>query len=50
MIPTFAWTSDRAAAAAVGLALMVFLYVFFFGKRRSIATAWVRRKVAPSRR
>ena len=37
MIPAFVWTSDRAAAAAVGLALMVFLYVFFFGKRRSIA-------------
>ena len=35
---TFVWTSDRAAAAAVGLALMVFLYVFFFGKRRSVAT------------
>ena len=38
MIPAFVWTSDRAAAVAVGLALMVFLYVFFFGKRRSVAT------------
>jgi Cu+-exporting ATPase len=38
VIPAFVWTSDRAAAAAVGLALMVFLYVFFFGRRRSVAT------------
>ncbi|HKF45015.1 MAG TPA: cupredoxin domain-containing protein [Thermoanaerobaculia bacterium] len=30
----FAWTSDRVAAVAVGLALLVFLYVFFFGKKR----------------
>jgi plastocyanin domain-containing protein len=29
-----AWTSDRVAAIAVGLALLVFLYVFFFGKKR----------------
>ena len=31
----FAWTSDRVAAVAVGLALLVFLYVFFFGKKRA---------------
>lgn len=30
----FAWTSDRVAAVAAGLALLVFLYVFFFGKKR----------------
>jgi len=29
----FSWTSDRVAALAAGLALVVFLYVFFFGKR-----------------
>jgi len=33
----FAWTADRVAAAATGLALIVFLYVFFFGKRRVVA-------------
>ena len=31
----FAWTSDRVAAIAIGLALLVFLYVFFFGKKRA---------------
>ena len=30
----FAWTSDRVAAVAAGIALLVFLYVFFFGKKR----------------
>ena len=30
----FSWTSDRIAAAAAGLALLVFLYIFFFGKKR----------------
>jgi Cu+-exporting ATPase len=33
----FAWTADRVAAALTGLALIVFLYVFFFGKRRVVA-------------
>jgi Cu+-exporting ATPase len=33
----FAWTSDRVAALAAGLALLVFLYVFFFGKQRAPA-------------
>jgi Cu+-exporting ATPase len=33
----FVWTADRVAAAATGLALIVFLYVFFFGKRRVVA-------------
>jgi len=28
------WTADRIAAVAGGAALCVFLYVFFFGKRR----------------
>jgi len=28
------WTADRIAAVAGGVALSVFLYVFFFGKRR----------------
>ena len=31
----FAWTSDRVGAVAVGIALLVFLYVFFFGKKRA---------------
>ncbi len=30
------WTADRIAAAAAGGALCVFLYVFFFGKRREV--------------
>jgi Cu+-exporting ATPase len=33
----FVWTSDRVAAVATGIALIVFLYVFFFGKRRVVA-------------
>ena len=33
----FAWTADRVAAVATGAALIVFLYVFFFGKRRAVA-------------
>ena len=37
MSPAFAWTADRAAAVGAGLALLVFLYVFFFGKRRIVA-------------
>jgi len=32
----FVWTSDRAAAVGAGLALLVFLYIFFFGKRRAV--------------
>jgi Cu+-exporting ATPase len=32
-----ALTSDRVAAIAFGLALLVFLYVFFFGRRRAPA-------------
>jgi P-type Cu+ transporter len=31
------WTPDRIAAIAAGAALCVFLYVFFFGRRRSKA-------------
>lgn len=30
-------TPDRIAAIAVGAALLVFLFVFFFGKRRPVA-------------
>ena len=30
-------TPDRIAAIAVGAALLVFLFVFFFGKRREVA-------------
>jgi Cu+-exporting ATPase len=37
MFPAFAWTADRAAAVGAALALLVFLYVFFFGKRRIVA-------------
>jgi len=37
MFLAFAWTADRAAAVGTGLALLVFLYVFFFGKRRIVA-------------
>ena len=33
----FVWTADRMAAVVTGLALIVFLYVFFFGKRRVVA-------------
>ena len=33
----FVWTADRVAAVVTGLALIVFLYVFFFGKRRVVA-------------
>ena len=33
----FVWTADRVAATATGLALIVFLYVFFFGKRPVVA-------------
>ena len=33
----FVWTADRVAAVVTGAALIVFLYVFFFGKRRVAA-------------
>ena len=33
-ILAFAWTSDRVAALVIGFALVLFLYVFFFGKLR----------------
>jgi P-type Cu+ transporter len=33
------WTADRIAAVAGGVALCVFLYRFFFGKRREAAAA-----------
>ena len=31
------WTSDRVAALAIGVALIAFLYLFFFGKRSVVA-------------
>ena len=37
MFPAFVWTADRAAAVGAGLALLVFFYVFFFGKHRIVA-------------
>jgi P-type Cu+ transporter len=37
MTVAFAWTPDRIAAIAAGAAACVFLYVFFFGRRRSVA-------------
>jgi Cu+-exporting ATPase len=39
LAPTLAliWTVDRIAAVILGAALCVFLYVFFFGKRRELA-------------
>jgi len=33
----FVWTADRVAALVTGAALIVFLYVFFFGKRPVVA-------------
>jgi P-type Cu+ transporter len=33
----FAWTADRIAAVVLGMTLCVFLYVFFFGRRRELA-------------
>lgn len=34
------WSGDRIAALAGGLALMAFLYVFFFGRRRAVAATF----------
>ena len=31
------WSADRIAAVILGMSLCVFLYVFFFGKRRELA-------------
>jgi Cu+-exporting ATPase len=31
------WTADRIVAAGLGLVLAVFLFVFFFGRRRAVA-------------
>lgn len=39
MIAELPWTADRIAAVVIGVALGVFLYVFFFGKRRAVAAA-----------
>lgn len=39
MNPAVVWTADRIAAAGVGAALLVALYVFFFGKRRTAVLA-----------
>ena len=33
------WTPDRIAAVAVGAGLLVALFVFFFGRRRSVAAS-----------
>ena len=35
------WTADRAMAIAAGVAILAFLYAFFFGKRRAIAASAV---------
>jgi Cu+-exporting ATPase len=37
MTLAFAWTPDRIAAIAAGTVAGVFLYIFFFGRRRSVA-------------
>ncbi len=37
MSPEIPWTADRIAAAGLGFGLVIFLYVFFFGKRRGVA-------------
>ena len=34
MTAAVAWTADRIGAVAGGMALCVFLYIFFFGRRR----------------
>lgn len=39
MTPAMAWTADRIAAIGAGAALLAFLYVFFFGKRRAVAAS-----------
>jgi Cu+-exporting ATPase len=35
VLPAILWTADRVAAIAGGAALAVFLYVFFFGRKRA---------------
>ena len=35
----FAWTADRSIAVAVGAALLVAIYLFFFGKRKAVFAA-----------
>jgi P-type Cu+ transporter len=35
------WTADRAIAIAAGVAVLAFLYAFFFGKRRAAAASAV---------
>lgn len=37
MTLALAWTADRLAAVVLGAALVVYLYVFFFGKRQAVA-------------
>ena len=39
MILFLAWTADRIAAVVAGAALAVFLYVFFFGRKRPAVAA-----------
>ena len=39
MTPLLVWTADRIAALGIGAGLAVFLYVFFFGKRRAAVAA-----------
>jgi Cu+-exporting ATPase len=38
LIPAIVWTPDRIAAVGVGAALVVFIYVFFFGRRKDAGT------------
>lgn len=35
--PALVWSADRTVAVVIGLALIAFLYVFFFGKRTLVA-------------
>jgi plastocyanin domain-containing protein len=39
VIPEIAWTPDRVAAVIGGVAALVFLWVFFFGRRRPAVAA-----------
>ena len=36
---SFAWTADRSAAVGIGAALLVAIYLFFFGKRKAVFAA-----------
>ena len=36
---SFAWSADRTAAVGIGAALLVAIYVFFFGKRKAVFAA-----------